>query len=145
MNENILVHRLIDLFHFKDSFQQRRSGIAPQDMYVLERIHFQEKIQSIDLSRIYGIPPSTLTGILDRLEKKQYIRRNRKSDDRRAIELAVTDRGEAVLKQHIEEDQLFARNLFNGLNDSQRTVFLELLDTLLNEVKKDQLFDRTGG
>ena len=144
MDENALVHRLIDLFHYKDSFQQQSSGIAPQDMYVLERIRFRDKIQGRDLSRMYSIPPSTLTGILDRLEKKQYIRRERKSDDRRAVELAVTDGGNAVLRRHIEEDRLFAGNLFRGLDGGQRTVFLELLKKLLNQVKKDHLFDPDG-
>lgn len=141
MDENALVHKLIDLFQYKDSYQQQSSGIAPQDMYVLERIHFQKSIQSRDLSRAYGIPPSTLTGILDRLEKKQYIRRERKSGDRRAVELTVTDRGETVLKRHIEEDRLFVGNLFNGLDDGPRHVFLTLLDALLHEVKKEHLFD----
>lgn len=142
MDENALVHRLIDLFQYKDGFQQQSSGIAPQDMYVLERIHFQGKIQSRDLSRTYGIPPSTLTGILDRLEKKQYIRRERKSDDRRAVGLAVTEKGKAALWRHIEEDRLFAANLFSGLDAGKREVFLELLNELLNAVEKDRLFDR---
>ena len=144
MDENMLVHRLIDLFRYKDSFQQQSSGIAPQDMYVLERVYYQEKTRSRDLSRAYGIPPSTLTGILDRLEEKKCIRRDRKSDDRRAVDLAVTGRGKDVLKRHIEENKLFSRNLFNGLDDGQRKIFLGLLEVLLNAVKKDRLFDPDG-
>lgn len=143
MDENTLVHKLADLFQYKDSYQQQSSGIAPQDMYALERIHFQGKVQSMDLSRAYGIPPSTLTGILDRLEKKQYIRRERKNDDRRAIGLVVTDKGEDVLRRHIGEDRLFARNLFKGLDDGKRKIFLELLRELLENlenVEKKQLF-----
>lgn len=144
MDENILLHKLIDLIQFKNTYQQQSSGISPQDMYVLERIHLQNQIQIRDLSAKYSLPPSTLTGILDRLERKQYIRRERKSDDRRAIDLTVTDKGEAVLKRHIYEDELFSANLFAGLSGGKRDLFLELLNELLDAVRKDHLFDKNN-
>lgn len=142
MDENALLHCLIDIFQYKDGYQQQSSGIAPQDMYVLERIHFQGKIQSSELTRAYSIPASTLTGILDRLEKRRYLRRERKSDDRRAVELTVTEKGKDALRRHIEEDRLFAQNLFGGLDEGKRKIFLELLRELLEHVSKEQLFSR---
>ena len=138
---NALLHQFIDLIQMKNTFQQQSSGVAPQDMYVLERIHFQNSSQIRDLSRKYSIPPSTLTGILDRLEKKQYIRRERKTDDRRAVILAVTDQGRAVLKRHLYEDSLFSANLFDSLSDEKKEQFLVLFHELLHAVDKEHLFD----
>lgn len=145
MEQNALLHGLIDLIQFKDTYQQQSSGLSPQDMYVLERIHFQGSVQIRDLSKTYGIPPSTLTGILDRLERKKYICRERKREDRRAIDLAATVEGEVVLKKHLEEDRLFSSHLLSGLADEKRELFLELLSELLGRVKKEHLFDRTAG
>lgn len=140
MDENVVLHRLIDLIQYKDTYQQLRSGIQPQDMYVLERIHFHKTIQIRDITKSYGIPPSTLTGILDRLEKKLLIQRIRKKNDRRAIELIVTNEGKAVLQNHMKEDQLFVRNLYETLPSDQSKQLFVLLDELLSRVDKENLF-----
>ena len=140
MDENIILHRLIDLIQYKDTYQQQSSGIQPQDMYVLERINFHKTIQIRDITKNYGIPPSTLTGILDRLETKKCIHRIRKSNDRRAIELVITDEGKALLQKHIQEDKLFARNLCDTLPPEQSKQLFELLDELLSKVDKKNLF-----
>lgn len=140
MDENMILHRLIDLIQYKDTYQQQSSGIQPQDMYVLERINFHKTIQIRDITRNYGIPPSTLTGILDRLETRKFIQRIRKSNDRRAIELAITDEGKAILQKHIREDKLFVRNLYDTLPPEQSKQLFELLDELLCKVDKENLF-----
>lgn len=140
MDENVILHKLIDLIQYKDAHQQQSSGIQPQDMYVLERIHFHKTVQIRDLAKDYGIPPSTLTGILDRLERKKYIQRIRKDDDRRAIALVITDGGNAALQGHIREDRLFSRNLFHTIPPAQRQQLLCLLDELLSHVSKENLF-----
>lgn len=141
MNENVILHKLIDLIQYKDTYQQRSTGIQPQDMYVLERIHVHKTMQIRDLTKNYGIAPSTLTGILDRLEAKNFIQRVRKNNDRRAIELMVTDEGTAILQKHIREDELFARNLFETIPVERSQLLLGLLDNLLSRVNKENLFN----
>ena len=40
---------------------------------------------------------ASVTGMVDRLESQGFVERRRSSEDRRSIELGLTDRGEAVL------------------------------------------------
>ncbi len=140
MDENMLIHKLLDIFEYKNEYQLKTSNIQPQDMYVLERLYRKGKMTSKDLSKEYGIPPSTLTGIIDRLESKKLIERSRASADRRAVELLVTQEGKAVVERHIKEDMLFSKNLFNTLDKEKKEMLQELLQELLQKVKKDTLF-----
>ena len=140
MDENTLIHKLLDIFEYKNVYQLQSSNIQPQDMYVLERIYFKEKMVVKDLSKQYSIPPSTLTGIIDRLEGKKLIVRLRTNADRRAIELVATVEGKAVVKKHIQEDRLFSQNLFNTLELQKKEKLKELLGELLTNVIKDSLF-----
>lgn len=110
-------------------------------MYVLERISFQLKVKIKDISKQYGIPPSTLTGIIDRLESKKYIERTRGKIDRRIIELVITDEGKQAVERHIREDKIFTQNLFNTLQSDKKRLLKELLNELLDNVKKESLFD----
>lgn len=140
MNENAIIHKLLEVFEYKNEYQLRTSNIQPQDMYVLERIYFNEKMAIKDLSKQYSIPPSTLTGIIDRLENKKLIERLRTNIDRRAIEIVATPEGKIAVEKHIKEDMLFSKNLFNTIDQEKREKLKELLGELLNNVDKDSLF-----
>lgn len=144
MDENVLIHKLLDVFEYKNQYQLQTSKIQPQDMYVLERVYFNGKLPVKDLSKRYGIPPSTLTGIIDRLENKKLIERLRTNIDRRAIELIPTLEGKRVVEQHIEEDKRFSRNLFNILEQEKKEKLKELLGELVSNVNKDALFSPTN-
>lgn len=145
MGENKLIHRLIDIFEYKNSYQFQSSNVQSQDMYVLEKIYFKSNVKIKDIAKQYDIPPSTLTGIVDRLESKKCIERSRTNVDRRTIELLITDKGKRIVENHIREDKLFAKNLFNTLQPNKKDLLKELLTELLDNVKKENLFDENKG
>lgn len=65
-------------------------GQNPHQMTAVELmiIHFIKQsgiIKPSELSQYLGIPGSTLTGILDRMENKNLIERNRDQNDRRVV------------------------------------------------------------
>lgn len=140
MDENILIHKLLEVFEYKNKYQLQTSNIQPQDMYVLERIYFNETMIVKDLSKQYNISPSTLTGIIDRLENKKLIKRLRTNIDRRAIELVPTSEGKKTVKKHLKEDTLFSKNFFNTLEQEKKEKLKELLEELLNNINNDSLF-----
>ncbi|WP_077612479.1 MarR family winged helix-turn-helix transcriptional regulator [Clostridium sp. Marseille-P2415] len=140
MDENTLIHKLLEVFEFKNEYQLQTSKIQPQDMYVLERIFFNGKMAAKDLSKQYSIPPSTLTGIIDRLENKKLIKRLRTNIDRRTIELVVTPEGKTAVEKHIKEDKLFSKHFFDTLDNDKKEQLKKLLAELLNNVNKDTLF-----
>lgn len=140
MDENTIIHKLLDVFQYKNEYQLQTSNIQPQDMYVLERIYLNGKMLVKDLSKQYSIPPSTLTGIIDRLENKKLIDRLRTNIDRRAIELVATPEGKIIVEKHIEEDTLFSKNFFNTLEQKKKEKLEELLSELLNSIHKESLF-----
>lgn len=140
LDENTIIHKLLDVFQYKNEYQLQTSNIQPQDMYVLERIYLNEKMLVKDLSKQYNIPPSTLTGIIDRLENKKLIERLRTNIDRRAIELVGTPEGKIAVEKHIEEDKLFSKNFFNTLEQKKKERLEELLSELLNSINQESLF-----
>ncbi|MFA0821517.1 MAG: MarR family winged helix-turn-helix transcriptional regulator [Methanomethylovorans sp.] len=140
MDENALLHRIIDIIHYKNEYQLQTSGIPSQEMYVLERIYLHSNILSKDISNKYNISPSTLTGILDRLENKKLIERLRTNKDRRSIELIATENGKAAVQKHVTEDQMFARNLFDSLVPQKKEQLKALLEELLENIDVGSLF-----
>lgn len=140
MDDNTLLHKIIDIIHYKNEYQLETSGISPHEMYVLERIYLHSNMLSKDISNKYNIPPSTLTGILDRLENKKLIERLRTNKDRRSIELKATENGKSAVEKHITEDQIFASNLFGSLEPQKKEQLKTLLQELLEKVDVESLF-----
>jgi DNA-binding MarR family transcriptional regulator len=52
-----------------------------------------------DLGRMLGCDSGAMTRLLDRIEAKGMIRRVRKLDDRRAVQITLTAKGEALTPQ----------------------------------------------
>lgn len=58
-----------------------------------------------------GLTPSTMTGLVDRLEDLGLVRRDRHETDRRAFVLRLTRKGEAAFQKEVE----FYRSLLDGM------------------------------
>ncbi len=52
-----------------------------------------------DLAKEVNLGTSTVNGIVDRLEEKQYLTRTRSSEDRRKVVLAITEAGREITRQ----------------------------------------------
>lgn len=58
-----------------------------------------------------GLTPSTMTGLVDRLEELRLVRRERHARDRRATVLRLTRKGEAAFRREVD----FYRALLDGM------------------------------
>lgn len=83
-----------------------------------------------DLAAKMRLDPSTVVGVVDRLAAKELVQRNPDTIDRRRISLALTQKGEAVLKAapHPAQGHLLAglesleRQRVENLHDALRTL-----------------------
>jgi DNA-binding MarR family transcriptional regulator len=88
------------------------------------------------LSKSIHLTPSTLVGIIDRLEEKKLVTRMRDVVDRRAIFIDITDKGRDFVKN---VPQLMHNQLYSSLNsllESEQIIIansLELLVHILEE------------
>jgi DNA-binding MarR family transcriptional regulator len=120
-----------------DHALQRRSkrmtrdlGVTGPQRLVLRIVGRFPGIASGDLAALLHLHPSTLTGILQRLEAKGWIRRRPDPRDRRRVLIGLTERGRdadttdpatieaalrAVLARHSTAEVLAARKLLQAL------------------------------
>jgi DNA-binding MarR family transcriptional regulator len=82
-----------------------------------------------DLSRKFGVDPSTLVPTADALERKGWVSRGRDPKDRRRFPLTLTAEGETVLKNipiiHVDDP------LLNALQQTDPAAVEQMLEGLL--------------
>lgn len=74
-------------------------GITGPQLWVLKTISQNESLSLRDLSDRMYLHPSTITGVVDRLEKKGYVARKRDQVDRRVIYVGLTAKGKMLAKR----------------------------------------------
>ena len=131
-----ILHQLIHRFKSKEEQQLTQTGLSGRDLYVLEHIRDENPWRFNDFAEKYRIPPSTLTGIVERLEKRELLVRERATDDRKAVYLKPTAAGKRMVDEHIDEDHTFFASLLSPLTSKEQQRFLKLCQKMI-ETKKD--------
>jgi len=72
-------------------------GITGPQLWTLKTISKNESLPLGELSKKMYLHPSTITGVVDRLEKKGYVLRNRSEGDRRIVNVQLTPEGKRLV------------------------------------------------
>ncbi len=74
-------------------------GVTGPQLWALKTISDHDTIPLGQLSTQMLLHPSTVTGVVDRLEKKGYVIRGRDSTDRRIVTVSLTAAGKELVKK----------------------------------------------
>ena len=77
-----------------------------------------------------GLTPSTMTGLIDRLEEQDYLRREAHPSDRRATVLRLTRKGETAFEREVEFYRALVDETLSALGEDTKKLVLAALDCL---------------
>lgn len=80
----------------RDLAKTQAKSIRPSYLGVLMVLWTEDGLHATDLGRRAGLEPSSMTGLLDRMERDGLIRREPDPDDRRAQQIFITEAGQLV-------------------------------------------------
>lgn len=122
--------------------EEKGFNLSLTEMMVVRLVSEEQSVRVSHLSEKLGVPPSTMTSILDRLEDKNIVRRVRSREDRRAIAVELVPDME---ERKREMYQLLAEELKEALKEispervSQMVADMEyFLEKLMNQQKGDR-------
>ena len=82
-----------------DTYKMSREyGLTGPQCVVIRTLAAEGSLSSASLSRRLYVTPANITGIIDRLEKKGLVERNRKDGDRRVALITLTQSGNKMSK-----------------------------------------------
>ena len=103
-------------------------------MVTLLEIAKHETITIAELSKKVHLSSSTLVGIIDRLEKKEWVKRSRQGDDRRKVFISITSKGVTFIEQApspLQEKLLTELSSLSNLEKSNIALSLERVVDLM--------------
>jgi DNA-binding MarR family transcriptional regulator len=106
----------------------RRLGLTPQQAQLLCMIESRERTHG-DLASLLHCDKTNITGLVDRLERRQLVRRQLDPEDRRVTRVILTDQGATLMTQFRGEVSKAVAGPFGPWPASRRGTLVELAHT----------------
>jgi DNA-binding MarR family transcriptional regulator len=103
--------------YLKNTFSEAGVTITPAQSGILFLLKSKNGQTMSELSQVLTLDNSTLTGLVDRLERLDFVKRNAGTADRRASHVFITDKG------RVEIDR--ARGVIHRVNEQIKADFTE--------------------
>ena len=97
-----------------------------------------DNIPISELSEKTGLAKTTLTSMLDRLERSGHIRREPDPADRRSVRICLTESAEALREKYERVSAMMSEVFYNGFSDDEILAFEKGLGKILeNLIEKE--------
>jgi MarR family 2-MHQ and catechol resistance regulon transcriptional repressor len=97
----------------------------------LRLINEKKRIAMKEVARFLAITPPSATALINHLVKAGYVARNSDKNDRRAVHLVLTKKGEAVLRKNQAEHCKIFTKLLKKLSFREQSELINILTKLV--------------
>jgi DNA-binding MarR family transcriptional regulator len=117
------------------------SQINPAQGRILFALWKKDEVPISELAKVTQLSKSTLTSMLDRLEKAGHITRVRSKEDRRTILLKLTEKDKNLQGIYRRVSDEMNNMFYRGFSDDEISEFEDHLRRILANLAKDQAQD----
>lgn len=113
--------------------------ITPAQFFVLNCLETHDGLRPRQLAERVTLDASSLTGLLDRMERAGLLVRKQDPQDRRSLRVSLTELGRSRLAELtplvVAEQTQMMRDLFNGYSEEQ----IDLFQTMLRQLGRSEI------
>ncbi len=131
-----LITQAIDL-HSRQLVRQH--GVTTPQLIILKQIEGVETMTVSQLAKQVSLKQATVTDILNRLERKGLVQRQKDTDDRRRVLIKETDAGKKLLEMAPSPLQNEFLEKFENLEDWKQNMILTSLQLLGSLMVDDEI------
>jgi DNA-binding MarR family transcriptional regulator len=106
--------------------------MSRNEFFILKTLYEEGSKKSSDLSKLLNVSASHITAVTDSLIEKSWIQRVRSVQDRRIVDLHLTEKGKNTLELFEKKKTDFLLQKFNDFSDQDMENFITLFNKLLN-------------
>lgn len=123
----VALRRVIRATDLHSKHLAKTTGLTAPQILLLQTVRDKGQVTIGELASEMSLSQATVTTILDRLEKRKFVFRERSTEDKRKVHAYLTDEGQAMLvKAPIPLQDQFARQ-FADLQDWEKTMIIASL------------------
>ena len=102
--------------------------LRPVEFTILQLLRHNERATQKQLARALAITAPGMTVLLDRLEARELLRRERNLRDKRSIHIVLSDDGRRLADESLQASRHMEADLLRHLSPGERLLLFELLE-----------------
>jgi DNA-binding MarR family transcriptional regulator len=115
-----------------------RLDLTPPQLYVLATLAYTGGLPFNEIGAKMMVTVSNLTGIVDRLEEKGLVLRERDTQDRRVVHVMLTNKGTKLYSTSIPTFEKSVSRFFSSLDKPQQKELASLLRKLMRASRAER-------
>ena len=128
----IALRKIIQAIDMNSKKLVKRVGLTGPQLVILQEIDNLGEVTAGEIARAVSLSQATVTGILERMEKRGLLARQRSDSDKRRIMVRITPSGNHVLQAAPPLMQEAFIERFASLQDWEQTMILSALQRLVS-------------
>jgi len=109
-------------------------AISKTELFVLLLVDQNGEVIMSQIADSINVPMSTATGIVDRLVKSRYLKRERSEADRRIVLIGLTDKGRALVEEFKGVIFKYIGMINEALTDEERQFLFKLFRKIVDVI-----------
>lgn len=127
----INIRKIIQMIDIHSRYLVKQVGLTGPQLTILREIERQKELSTGELAKAISLSQATVTGILERLEKKQLINRIRSTQDKRKVIVSITQKCKEILSLSPPPIQESFVSSFHELQEWEQSMILSSLQRLV--------------
>lgn len=127
---------LISSIMREDTSAVAKGQVSVPQFWALHYIVQNEGLTVNGLSAALNRSKSSTSGLLQRLEKRDLVKRVRSESDQRVVHLTLTPKGKRLVDQLVENRKQGIRNTYASLTAEERRQQIQIMEKILKNVRK---------
>lgn len=133
------IRKLVRAVYLDSQKMSRHFGLTGPQSVAMRLLLNTGSMSSADLSRRMYVTPSNITGIIDRLEKKDLVRRVGKQGDRRVALIVLTEKGKALSERLPDPIENKFINQLADLDQEHVRILAMAMKEILNRIDANSI------
>lgn len=110
-------------------------SLTDAEVHVLMYLSDRERTSIADIQHAFGLRPSTLTSILDRLEQRGHLTREFNPEDRRSYRVVLTTEGETIAETVVDLLRVIEDSIRSRVRKTDIQGFLAVIEAVVQEAR----------
>jgi DNA-binding MarR family transcriptional regulator len=133
------IRRVFQVVNEQSKRVERETGLTGPQVWAIKMIAASSPVRVSELARKMYLHPATIVGILDRLEKRGLIVRVRSTEDRRVVEVNLTEEGRQLVDHSPEVASNIIASGLENLEYAELAIIYYGLDRLTKILDASEL------
>jgi DNA-binding MarR family transcriptional regulator len=110
---------------------------SKNEVFVLLLLYRQSDVNMTQIADYLTVPLNTATGIVGRMEKRDFLVRERSSEDKRVVTIKLTDAGRAAIRDILNEMIRYGQLMMDSFTDEEAKLVFKLVDKVMDSLSRD--------